>query len=52
MMVVYKVKLISQKKINTLKPLVDKGKGLIKNSDSKPESFNRKFVNSPTEINY
>ena len=40
------------KKINTLKPLVDKGKGLIKNNDSKPESFNRKFVNSPTEINY
>ena len=36
MMVVYKVNLT--KKINTLKSLVDKEKGLIKNSDSKPES--------------
>ena len=33
------------KKINTLKSLVDKEKGLIKNRDSKPESFERKFVN-------
>ena len=35
------------KKINTLKSLVDKEKGLIKNSDSKSESFKRKFVNLP-----
>ena len=35
------------KKINTLKSLVDKEKGLIKNRDSKPESFKRKFVNLP-----
>ena len=35
------------KKINTLKSLVDKEKGLIKNSASKPESFKRKFVNLP-----
>ena len=33
------------KKINTLKSLVDKEKGLIRTSDSKPESFKRKFVN-------
>ena len=35
------------KKINTLKSLVDEEKRLIKNSDSKPESFKRKFVNLP-----
>ena len=35
------------KKINTLKSLVDKEKGLIKKRDSKPESFERKFVNLP-----
>ena len=35
------------KKINTLKSLVDKEKGLIKDSDSKPESFKRKFVSLP-----
>ena len=29
------------KKINTLKSLVDKERGLIKNSGSKPESFKR-----------
>ena len=39
------------KKINPHKSLVDKEKLLIKNSDSKPESFNRKFVNLP-KINY
>ena len=44
-MVVYKVNLT--KKINTLKSLVDKEEGLIKNSDSKPESFKRKFVKLP-----
>ena len=33
------------KKINTLKSSVDKEKGLIRTSDSKPESFKRKFVN-------
>ena len=31
------------KKTNTLKSLVDKEKGLIKDSDSKPESFKRKL---------
>ena len=31
------------KKINTLKSLVDKEKGLIKDSDPKPESFKRKL---------
>ena len=36
------------KKIKTLKSFVDKEKGLIKNSDSKPESFKNKFVNLPT----
>ena len=35
------------KKINTLKSLVDKEKGLIKDSNSKPESFKPKFVNLP-----
>ena len=36
------------KKINTLKSLVHKEKGLIKKvSDSKPESFKSKFVNLP-----
>ena len=35
------------KKIDTLKSSVDKEKGLIKNSDAKPESFNQKFVNFP-----
>ena len=35
------------KKIKTLKSLDDKEKGLIKNSDSKPESFKREFVNLP-----
>ena len=45
MMVVYKLNLT--KKINTLKSLVDKEEGLIKNSDSKPESFKRKFVKLP-----
>ena len=35
------------KKIKTLKSLDDKEKGLIKNSDSKPESFKRKSENLP-----
>ena len=33
------------KKINTLKSLVDKEKGLIKNSDLKPGFFKSNFVN-------
>ena len=32
------------KKINTIKSLVDKEKGLIKDSDSKPESFNDQIL--------
>ena len=32
------------KKINTTKSLVDKEKGLIKDSDSKPESFNDQIL--------
>ena len=50
-MVVYKMKLITQKKKkkkkDTLKSLVGKENGLIKHSDSKPKSFKRKFVNLP-----
>ena len=32
------------KKINTIKSLVDKEKGLIKDSDSKPEGFNDQIL--------
>ena len=32
------------KKINTIKSLVDKEKGLMKDSDSKPESFNDQIL--------